>query len=108
MKKKLNRYSTYAKGDGLELRETRFVSSQEEINDIIADDQGNFNDELFNDLDYSSNKITWASFDTSGGDWDDPTGADYELVSYEAEKSQISQQISELEQKIKTLKKSCE
>lgn len=93
----LKSYVTYAKGSGGELRDYVVLDKNDietlksYYDDIVGDDVwGDFDSFL------KGETITWATY----GDWDEPTGGEMFLVTYEQELDSISngfsRQIKEL------------
>ena len=103
MKRKLKTYTSYGKQDNEILSDEEMFSSQKELDSFLAN--GWNTPELVGKFDFNDLRTQSEYVYSDGGDWDDPTGFTYELVSYESELNEINQEIEKLKTKTEDLAK---
>ena len=103
MKRKLKTYTSYGKQDNEILSDEEMFSSQKELDSFLADERNTT--ELAGKFDFNDPKIQSEYVYRDSGDWDEPTGFTYKLVSYENELNEINQEIEKLKAKTEALSK---
>lgn len=84
-------YHTYGKQDGEELCHSEVIEDTVENRQSIVNEWNG--DEAFEDEDNFINQIDDSiSYELYGGDWDDPTGRDIVISSYESKLEEIQLQ----------------
>ena len=78
-------------------------SSQKELDSFLAYEWNT--SELVGKFDFNDLKTQSEYVYSDGGDWDDPTGFTYKLVSYDSELKEINQEFEKLKAKMETLTK---
>lgn len=98
-------FHTYGKQDGEELRHSEVIEDTVENRQAIINEWNG--DESFEDEDNFINQIDDSiSYGLYGGDWDDPTGRDIIISSYESKLEKIqSQYEKDIEELNKLFKK---
>lgn len=101
MTRKLKTYTSYGKQDNEILSDEEMFSSQKELDSFLADDWNAT--ELVGKFNFKDKRTQSEYVYSDGGDWDDPTGFTYELVSYESELEEINKEIEKLKTKTEDL-----
>ena len=101
MKRKLKTYTSYGKQDNEILSDEEMFSIQKELDSFLADEWNT--PELVGKFDFNDTKTQSEYIYSDGGDWDDPTGFTYKLVSYESELKEINQEIEKLKAETEAL-----
>lgn len=101
MKRKLKIYTSYGKQDNENLSDEEIFNSQEELDSFLTDEWNT--PELVGKFDFNDLKTQSEYVYSDGGDWDEPTGFTYKLVSYESELNEINQEIEKLKAKTEAL-----
>ena len=96
MKQILRVTQTYAKNESSSDYDEYIVSSQAEIDEIVEDNT--WEDDPWDKIVFGSEIVTMAS--KSGGDWDEPTGVDFELINIETAIGQEKARMDSIEAKI--------
>ena len=96
MKQILRVTQTYAKNESSSDYDEYIVSSQEEIDEIVEDNT--WEDDPCDKIVFGSQIVTKAS--KSGGDWDEPTGVDFELINIKTAIGQEKIKMDSIEAKI--------
>ena len=96
MKQILRVTQTYAKNESSDYCDEYVVSSQAEIDEIVEDNT--WEDDPWDKIVFGSEIVTMAS--KSGGDWDEPTGVDFELINIKTAIGQEKTRMDSIEAKI--------
>ena len=96
MKQILRVTQTYAKHESSDFYDEYIVSSQAEIDEIVEDNT--WEDDPWDKIVFGSEIETMAS--KSGGDWDEPTGVDFELINIKTAICQEKTRMDSIEAKI--------
>ena len=96
MKQILRVTQTYAKNESSSDYDEYIVSSQAEIDEIVEDNT--WEDDPWGKIVFGSEIVTMAS--KSGGDWDEPTGVDFELINIKTAIGQEKTRMDSIEAKI--------
>ena len=96
MKQILRVTQTYAKKGSSSDYDEYIVSSQAEIDEIVEDNT--WEDDPWDKIVFGSEIVTMAS--KSGGDWDEPTGVNFELINIKTAIGQEKIKMDSIEAKI--------
>lgn len=90
MKALIEIYYTYGKHDGDTLSESFVIDDTKvERESLINDYEGDY--AYGNKEDFINGKINNIAYDLYGGDWDDPTGREIVISSYESKYAELEQ-----------------
>ena len=96
MKQILRATQMYAKNESSSDYDEYIVSSQAEIDEIVEDNT--WEDDPWDKIVFGSEIVTMAS--KSGGDWDEPTGVNFELINIKTAIDQEAVKMYSIEAKI--------
>ena len=96
MKQILRVTQTYAKHESSDFYDEYIVSSQAEIDEIVEDNT--WEDDPWDKIVFGSEVTTMAS--KSGGDWDEPTGVNFDLINIKTAVGQELAKMDSIEAKI--------
>ena len=83
-------YCTYGKHDGDTLIESFVIDDTKAERELLINDyEGDY--ACNSEEDFINGKINNIAYDLYGGDWDDPTGREIVIISYESKYAELEQ-----------------
>lgn len=100
MKQLLRITRTYGKSDADEYTSEVIITSQEELEEAIEDNT--WDEEPWKTLKFGEEGRTSANL--SGGDWDEPTGVDFQLLNISTAIAELEKKKADIDREIKEYK----